>query len=85
MRFLSGQELRSSMESQVTFTGPGPFHLPAAQDAAAVGHKNNGVTLILKGLFRHGRELQALNIQMTTHVALELAAALLKAAKDSKG
>ena len=73
------------MESQVTFTGPGPFVLPAAQDAAAVGHKNNGVTLILKGLFRNGRELEALNIQMTTHVALELAAALLKAAKDSKG
>jgi hypothetical protein len=73
------------MESKVTLTGPGPFHLTGAQQATAAGHKNNGVTLTLKGLFRNGRELEDLSFQLTTNVARELAAALLVAAKKSEG
>ena len=72
------------METKVTFTGPGPFHLPTAHYASAEGHENNGVTLILESPIR-GLGLEAVNVQMTTYQARELAAALLKAVTKSEG
>jgi hypothetical protein len=73
------------MDSIITFEGPGPFHLPTAQRGTAVGHENNGVTLIIKAQLRQDRRLDALNIQMTAQVARELAASLVRTANQSEG
>jgi hypothetical protein len=80
-------------DSHVTFEGPGPFHLPAAQRATATGHRNNGVTMTVysllpkreKGvLVYRGLGPEAVNIQMLSWVARELAAQLVQAAEDSE-
>jgi hypothetical protein len=72
-------------DSNVTFRGPGPFHLPTAQRATADGYTNNGVTLIIHCLLPgRGPEPEAVNIQMTTDVARETAVRLMQAVKRSE-
>ena len=37
-------------DSEIVFTGPGPFYLPVAQKGSAHGDQNNGVTLTIHAL-----------------------------------
>ena len=77
------------MESRVIFEGPGPFHLPVAQRASAEGHTNNGITLTLYSLLpahdasseaMRSKSPEAVNVQMPSKVARELAVQLIRAA-----
>ena len=73
-------------KSELVFRGPGPFHLPAAQRAKAVGIRHNGVSLTFYALLPgRGTEPEAVSIQMTDTVAQELALHLIRAAETSKG
>ena len=73
------------MKSTISFQGPGPFHLPTAQRATAVGHSKNGVTMtIYCQLPAHERnEPEPVNVQMVSSVARELATKLLRAANEA--
>jgi hypothetical protein len=67
-------------ESRVAFLGEGPFSLPGAQRARADG-ESNGVTMTLYCLIpEQGPNPQAVRVQMTYSVALELASSLASAA-----
>ena len=79
------------MESKVIFEGPGPFHLPVAQEATATGNSNNGVTLKVYCLVleresgvQQRKEAEPIGIQMASHVAEALAHRLLDAVKESR-
>jgi hypothetical protein len=72
--------------SKVRFEGIGPFHLPSAQDASATGHFNNGVTVtFLLDTGGGGKELSAVNVQITAEAALKLCSRLLRAIDESLG
>jgi len=81
------------VESNVIFEGPGPFHLPVAQRAIAVGHTNNGVTatvycLVAKSVggveVDRGSEPEPISVQMLSSVARDLAVALMRAADEAE-
>ncbi len=73
-------------ENELTYRGPGPFHLPVVQRATATGHKDNGVTthlyIVMPG---RGPEPESVSAQMTSSVARELAVRLLQAADAADG
>ena len=74
------------MDSTVRFEGMGPFHLPVAQDASAMGHLNNGVTItFLLDTGGGGKELSGVNVQVNADVALRLCSYLLRAIDESLG
>ena len=74
------------MDSKVQFEGVGPFHLPVAQDASATGHLNNGVTVtFLLDAGGGGKDLSAINVQITADAALKLCSHLLRAIDESLG
>ncbi len=77
------------MNSRIIFEGPGPFDLPTAQRATAIGHTNNGVTLTLYCLVPahsaaavavRSTEPEPVKVQMLSRIARDLAAELLRAA-----
>jgi hypothetical protein len=79
------------MDSLIIFEGPSPFHLPPAQRATAVGNPNDGITMTLycqlprrvtDAAVDHGTEPEPISVQMTGHIARELASRLLRAAAD---
>ena len=74
------------MDSKVRFEGIGPFHLPVAEDASATGQLNNGVTVtFLLDAGRGGKDLSAVNVQITADTALKLCSNLLRAIDESLG
>lgn len=68
-------------ENELTYRGPGPFHLPVVQRATATGNPNNGVSMhlfvVLPG---RGQQPESVSAQMTSSVARELSVRLLQAA-----
>ena len=71
------------MENDIKFEGPGPFHLPVAQTTAVEANKGNGVTMILNCMLPdRGGHPEAVNVQMLSKVARELAAQLNRAADE---
>jgi hypothetical protein len=72
------------MDSAIRFEGLGPFHLPTAQSATTVAHTNNGVTAVFRCQLPswHHNDTVAVDIQMVSTLARELAVRLLEAADE---
>ena len=71
---------------QLTFRGPGPFHLPVVQSAIVTGNTNNGVTMMLYAILPgRGSKPESVCAQMLSSVARELAVSLLQAADKADG
>jgi hypothetical protein len=68
------------MESQIQFLGPGPFDLPVAQSATAAPG-TDAVTVIFRVLV-NPNQMEAVRIAVLNSQALELAAAIAKAASS---
>jgi hypothetical protein len=59
-----------SDKGKIILQGQGPFHLPIAQRATAIGDKNNGVTMMLWAVFpERGPQPESVSAQMLSKTA----------------
>ena len=72
-------------DSEITFRGPGPFHLPVAQRATAIGRSGDAVTMTVYVILpERGPEPEPVSAQMIPKVARELSVQLLQAASEAE-
>ncbi len=72
-------------KSNLTFQGPGPFHLPTVQSAIATGDTDNGVKMTLRAILpERGYQPESVSAQMLSRVARQLGMALIQAADTAE-